>query len=259
MRLRWLVGVLLVAGALAAGCGGDEADGGGGLAEADPELTVSAAASLTDALEAYGQTTESIEESFSFAGSDALAAQIRQGARPDVYAAANTELPQMLFEEGLVEEPVVFTANSLVLAVPADSDIASLDDLMEPGVDLILGSESVPFGSYTRTVLERLPADEREAILANVRSGEPDVNAAVGKLTQGAGDAGFTYSTDVAATNGRLEAIELPEELQPDVAYGVAVVRGTDNIDTAQAFIDGLLTGPGGQVLQDAGFKPVSG
>ena len=54
----------------------------------------------------------------SFAGSDELAAQIRQGVKPDVFASANTKLPDELFEEGLVEKPVVFAANELVLAVP---------------------------------------------------------------------------------------------------------------------------------------------
>lgn len=260
MRFRGLAGMAL-AGALVAGCDDDEGGGGnaGAGAPAPTELTVSAAASLTTAFEAYGPTTEAIEERFSFAGSDALAGQIRQGAEPDVYAAANTKLPEMLAEEGLVAEPVELTTNSLVLAVPVDSRIASIEDLTQPGVELVIGSREVPFGSYTRTVLERLPEPQREAILANVVSEEPDVNAAVGKLTQGAGDAGFTYRTDVAATNGRLKAIDLPADLQPDVAYGIAIVEGTPNREAAQAFIDGLLTGQGEQVLRDAGFTPVSG
>ena len=54
----------------------------------------------------------------SFAGSDELAAQIRQGVKPDVYAAANTRLPDELYDEGLLGEPVEFATNELVLAVP---------------------------------------------------------------------------------------------------------------------------------------------
>ena len=56
-----------------------------------------------------------------FAGSDELAAQIRQGVKPDVYAAANTTLPDELHADGLVEKPVAFASNTLVLAVPAGS------------------------------------------------------------------------------------------------------------------------------------------
>ncbi len=102
-----------------AGCGGDDDDGD----EEPQELTVSAASSLTEAFEVYGEETE-IEEKFSFAGSDDLAAQIREGAPVDVFASANTSLPDALFEEGLVDEPTTFIANELVLAVPADSPFA---------------------------------------------------------------------------------------------------------------------------------------
>ena len=78
-----------------------------------------------------------------------------------------------------------------------------------------------------------------------MRSLEPDVAGIVGKLTQGAVDAGFVYVTDVVATDGALTAIDLPADLQPDVAYGAAVVEGAENPDGAQAFIDGLLDGDG--------------
>ena len=89
---------------------------------------MSAAASLKKALTAYDS-----DASFSFAGSDELAAQIRQGVKPDVFASANTKLPDELYAEGLVEKPVVFAGNRLVLAVPADgATIASLDDLERP-------------------------------------------------------------------------------------------------------------------------------
>ena len=135
---------------------------------------------------------------FSFAGSDELAAQIRQGAKPDVYAAANTRLPEELFEEGRVRRPVEFAGNELVIAVPAGSDeIDSIDDLAADGVRLVIGDEEVPVGSYTREVLDRLPEGQRDAILANVRSEEPDVLGITAKLIQGAADAGFLYATDV--------------------------------------------------------------
>jgi molybdate transport system substrate-binding protein len=240
--------VLLAACALAlAGCGGGE-----------DTLTVSAAASLKTALTQYGSEFGAAEARFSFAGSDELAAQIRKGAKPDVFASANTELPDELYDEGLVEKPVTFAGNRLVLAVPADSDagIASLRDVEQAGVTLAIGAESVPVGSYTRTVLSKLPESESSAILENVRSEEPDAAGIVGKLTQGAVDAGFVYRSDVRATDGRLKAIELPEALQPTVAYGVAVVKGARNEAAAKAFVEGLLDGDGKRALDDAGFEP---
>jgi molybdate transport system substrate-binding protein len=242
--------VLLFACALVlAGCGGGDDD---------DSLTVSAASSLKEALTDYGGQFEDAKARFSFAGSDELAAQIRKGAKPDVFASANTKLPDELYDEGLVEKPVTFAGNRLVLAVPASSDaqIASLKDIQRAGTTLAIGSETVPVGSYTRTVLSKLPEAESSAILGNVRSQEPDVAGIVGKLTQGAVDAGFVYISDVRATDGKLKAIELPESLQPTVAYGVAVVKGAKHEDAAKAFVDGLLDGDGKQALDAAGFEP---
>ena len=245
----------MIVTAMLVGCGDDDeesaSDSGSG------QVVVSAASSLEPAFTVYADEA-GIDAKQSFAGSDDLAAQIRGGVTPDVYAAANTSLPEELFADGLVGEPMVFAGNELVLAVPADNEagIESVEDLAKSGLDLAIGDEGVPVGDYTREVLSGLPGDQPEAILANVRSNEPDVAGIVGKLTQGAVDAGFVYVTDVVATDGELEAIELPAELQPEVAYGVAVVEGAENPDGAQEFIGGLLEGDGAEALTEAGFLP---
>jgi molybdate transport system substrate-binding protein len=240
---------LAVAAATLPGCGDDE----GGK----PRLTVSAASSLKLAFQGYGEQFPSARARFSFAGSDELAAQIRQGVKPDLYAAANVELPGQLYRQGRLERPVTFAANRLVIAVPAGSrDVRSVSDLGGPGVKLAVGSASVPVGSYTRKVLDRLPAGTREAILANVRSNEPDVAGVVGKLAQGAADAGFVYVTDVAGARGKLDAVELPRRLRPKVAYAAAVVRGATHPREARAFLAGLLAGNGAAALRRAGFDP---
>ena len=178
---------------------------------------------------------------------------------PDVYAAANTSLPDELYADDLVSKPTVFATNELVLAVPSGSSIDSLEQLAEPGVKLAIGDEGVPVGDYTRETLARLGGQESEAILANVRSLEPDVAGIVGKLSQGAVDAGFVYITDVVAADGDLEAIELPARLEPEVAYGAAVVEGADNPKGAEEFIAGLLDGAGADALREAGFGPPPG
>jgi molybdate transport system substrate-binding protein len=229
-----------------AGCGDDDSTN---------QVVVSAASSLEPAFTEYADRA-GIDARQSFAGSDELAAQIRQGAEPDGYAAANTSLPDDLHRDGLVGQPVVFATNTLVIAVPNGSEINSIDDLAKPGTTIAIGDPAVPVGSYTREVLGRLPASEREAILGNVRSEEPDVSSIVGKLTQGAVDAGFVYVTDVVATDGRLVAVDIPAKLQPDVQYAAAVVTGADHADEAKSFVDGLLQGEGAAALRQAGFKP---
>ena len=72
----------------------------------------------------------------------------------------------------------------------------------------------------------------------------------------GAADAGFVYITDVKAAGAELRAIRLPGRLQPDVAYGVAIVDDASNRELAQQFVDGLLNGDGKRALHSAGFLP---
>ncbi len=267
MKRRTLILPLLAALLALAGCGSSSSSSSNANSSASstaasgsgtsvPDLTVSAAASLKKAFTAYGAKFTLAHARFSFAGSDILATQIEQGGKPDVFASANTTLPEKLYAKGLVEQPVTFAANKLVLAVPASSKITRITDVEKSGTTIAIGSATVPIGIYTRKVLAKLGPTQSKQILDNVRSDEPDVSGIVGKLTEGAVDAGFTYVTDVRATHGKLKAIELPASLQPVVAYGVAVVKGTGHPVQAEQFITGLVHGEGRAELLAAGFLP---
>lgn len=248
---RALRPLLLLATVLTlAGCGDNDSEN---------QLLVFGATSLDTAISQYAESFNSTSDAVvrtSFAGSDQLAAQIRQGAAADVYASADLEFPRRLNAEGLVEKPRVFASNSLVIAVPSDSAIKGLPDLADPGVDIVIGDVSVPVGAYTRTALERVPESERKAIFANVRSEEPDVGSVIAKLVQGAADAAIVYSTDVAAAADEIRAIPLPERLQPEIVYAAAVVSESSAPELAEAFIDGLINGEGAESLREAGFLP---
>jgi molybdate transport system substrate-binding protein len=228
--------------------------GCGGGSDEEPALTVLAASSLTEALSRYGDSFGGANVRTSFGGSDQLAAQIRQGAKVDVFASADTAYPAELHREGLVEEPVVFARNRLVVVAPLDGDVGSLEDLARPGTKIVLGDRSVPVGEYARAVLERLPDEEREAILANVRSEEPEVSSVLAKVVDGAADAGFVYATDAKTVAGQVRAVAIPERGQPNVAYAAAVVAGSDEPELARRYLQGLLRGSGVEYLHEAGF-----
>jgi len=237
---------------LVAGCG-DSGDGGGA---SGGSLVVLGASSLTEAVGEYAEAFPGANVRTSFAGSDQLAAQIEQGAGADLFLSADTEYPDELFRAGLVEKPRLFAANELVIAVPAGSDLTSLADLAQPGTKIVVGAPDVPVGSYTRTVLERLPAHEREAILANVRSEEPEVSSVLAKVRQGAADAGFVYVTDARSAGDAVKTIAIPATLQPAVAYAGAVVKGSGDPEAAAEFLDELIAGEGAADLRRAGFLP---
>ncbi|MBI5105615.1 MAG: molybdate ABC transporter substrate-binding protein [Solirubrobacterales bacterium] len=234
------------------GCGDGDASGRG-------RLVVSAAASLRAPLSACSREFEGARVRISFAGSDELAAQIRRGVRPGVFLAANTKLPRQLAGEGLVEAPVAFATNELVVAVRRDAPLHTLGDVGGGGVTVVVGDETVPVGAYTRTALARVGGDLERRILANVRSEEPDVSGVVGKLLQGSADAAFVYRSDVTGAGGKLRTIDLPARARPQVVYGGAVVRGAGDHAVARRYLDGVLRGPCARALHDAGFGPAPG
>ena len=247
--------LLVVLAALAiAACGGgdDQAQTAAGTTgeSAEAPITVFAAASLTEVFPKIDPAPR-----YSFAGSDELAAQIREGAPVDVYAAASAKYTQQLFDEGLVEEPVTFAGNELVLIVPKDNpaQIETIEDVTKPGTKLVIAAEGVPVGDYTRQVLDDLGLT---AALDNVVSNEPDVKAVTNKVALGEADAGFVYATDAAVVADDVTVIELPEGSQPPIEYQIAVLTDSSNKDAAQAFVDEVRSSEGQQALADAGFLP---
>lgn len=218
--------------------------------EAAP-LTVYGASSLQQALPALDETA-----AYSFAGSDTLAEQIRQGAPADVFAAASPRYPRLLRTEGRCSEPVPFASNTLALILPSGAaTVASLDDLRSgPRRRLAIGAEAVPVGTYAREALAKLGA---EALLErHTVSEERDAAGIVGKVALGAADAGIAYTTDARASTA-VVAIPLPAAADPTVVYmACAVLREGAATAAATAYLD-LLTGPAGQrELAAAGFAP---
>ncbi len=249
-RIGWLILIVSVSVLLVlAGCGGDDDETQGVVTAASKRmLTVYAAASLTEVFPTIDSTPQ-----YNFAGSDDLAAQIREGAPADVYAAASSKYPQELFDEGLVVEPVTFASNRLVLIVPRDNParIEKIGDVARPGTKLVVAAEGVPVGDYTREVLDKLQLSDA---LDNVVSNEDDVKGVVGKVALGEADAGFVYATDAATAGDDVRVIELPKGSQPPIEYQIAVVTGSKNKEAAEAFVQKVLASRGQQALESAGF-----
>ena len=213
--------------------------------------TVYAAASLTDAFPKIAPRAK-----YSFAGSNTLAAQIRQGAPADVFASANTSLPKGLYHDHLCSKPVVFTRNALVLIVPASNParIRSVYDLRRSGIKLVIAAPNVPVGAYTQQVLRNL---KLKSALANVASEETDVREVLAKVALGEGDAGFVYSTDARTVPGKVRTIRIPARGQPNVQYGICVVLSSAHKAAAHGFVMRVLAPRGQRILRHYGFlKP---
>ena len=214
-------------------------------------ITVYAAASLTDVFPRIDSGPK-----YSFGASSTLATQITQGAPADVFASANTTIPDQLFAKKLVLKPVVFTRNRLVLAVPSSNPagIHSVYDLKKQGVKLVIAAATVPVGSYTLQVLKQMGLT---SVLANVVSRESDVRSVLAKVALGEADAGFVYSTDAKTVPGKVNVIKIPAWAQPKVTYAMAVVSSSTHKTAAKKFIAEVLGKAGQKKLLAAGFLPL--
>jgi molybdate transport system substrate-binding protein len=215
------------------------------------QITVYAAASLTNVFSQIDSTPK-----YSFAGSNALAAQIRLGAPADVFASANTTLPAQLYAKNLCSKPVVFTRNTLVIVVPKSNpaDIHSIYDLTKNGVKLDIAASGVPVGSYTLQILKNMNLSA--AVLKNVVSQETDVREVLAKVALGEADAGFVYSTDAKTVPGQVTVLKVPAWAQPKVQYGICVVSSSQDKADAQAFVTKVMSKAGQAKLLAAGFLP---
>ena len=246
---------------LAASCGGPQV-----RPDHTPfTIEVGAAASLTTVLPEIAAAFEpgrNVTVRSEFAGTDAVAAQIEQGAPIDVFLGASTKYGDQLSSEGLIDPPVPFATNRLVLVVPASNPaaIGTVRDLTRPGVKLVIGSATVPAGAYARAALANLDATYGAGfdgkVLANVVSEEPSVESVLSKVRLGEADAGFVYVSDAMAAGSAVKAIDLPAEAQAVAVYPAAAIRSSAHLAEARAFVRFLVMEPAQALLRRAGFGP---
>ncbi len=191
---------------------------------------------------------------YSFGGSGMLETQIEQGAPADVFAAASPKQPAALYAKNLVDKPVEFATNRLVLIVPKNNPahITSVTDITKPGVKLVICNATVPCGDYARTAFKNLGITS--AAMKNVVSQTTDVTQTVAELATGQADAGFVYITDAKAAGGKVRAIALPPSAKPNTKDYIAIVKSGHDQAAARAFVQKVLSPQGQSQLLAAGF-----
>jgi molybdate transport system substrate-binding protein len=235
------------------------------------EVTVFAAASLTEAFREIGAAFEQAQPgtrvTFNFGASSQLRAQLEQDARADVFASADQAQMEAAQRAGAILEPErVFAANRLVIITPRDNPahIGGVQDLARPGVKLVTSQPDVPIGQYTVSLLDRASRDPafgaafRERVEANIVSRESDVRAVVSKVQLGEADAGIVYATDsTPSVRAQLQQVAIPDELNTLARYPIAVARGS-NPEAGRRFTEFVLSPAGQQVLARWGFLPAA-
>src|SRR5512132_2299830 len=252
-RIR-LAAVLAVAALTLAACGGDDDSGGGSSGQSPAEIKVFAAASLTAAFTELGQQYSSAnggtKVAFNFAGSQALATQVQQGAPADVFASA--DIPNMDKVKDLVGTPQNFASNLLQVVVEKGNPkgVKALEDLANPDLKVVLAAPDVPAGKYAQQALEKA------GVTVKPVSQEDNVKAVVTKVSLGEADAGIVYVTDVTAGGDKVQGVDIPREQNVVATYPIATVKAGKAQDKVQAFMDLVLSDQGQQVLSKYGFLP---
>lgn len=242
-----------------AGCG-DTADTAsprpGGSSAVTGDITVFAAASLTESFTTIGRDFEAANPgtkvTFSFAGSSALATQINQGAPADVFASAAPANMKTVTDAGNGGgTPTTFVKNQLVIAVPKGNPdgVTGLTDLTRPGAKVALCAEQVPCGAAAKRALDAAGVKLTPVTL------EQDVKGALSKVKLGEVDAALVYRTDASAATADVDGIEFPESAGAVNDYPIIVLKNAPNRAGAEAFVAYVLSDEGRSVLTRAGFQ----
>jgi molybdate transport system substrate-binding protein len=262
LRALRLLAVVSLPALVFAACGDDDDDDAGSTttdapaeqAAAEGDITVFAAASLTDAFTELGTTFESenpdASVEFNFGASSALREQILTGAPADVFASANTSNMDQVVDAGAASDPQDFATNLLEIAVPAGNDAAvtGLDNFANPDLLIGLCAEEVPCGEFGREALANA------GVTTSIDTNEPDVRSLLTKVEAGDLDAGIVYVTDVMAAGETVEGVEIPAGDNVVAAYPIAALTDSGNPDTADAFVEFVLSDEGQEILTSYGF-----
>lgn len=219
------------------------------------DVTVFAAASLKESFTALGRQFEKehpgTRVTFSFGGSDSLAAGITSGAPADVFASASPRTMKVVTDHGdAAGTPVTFVRNQLEIAtLPGNPDkVASLKDLTKLGLKVVLCAKTVPCGAAAQKALDA------SGLGLTPVSYEQDVKSALNKVVLKEADAAVVYETDVKAAGGKVDGVEFPESAKAVNDYPITLLKGSKNTGAAQAFIELVRSAEGRQVLTRAGF-----
>jgi molybdate transport system substrate-binding protein len=224
------------------------------------ELTVHAAASLSDAMKQIGAVYE--KESwdklqFNFGASNMLARQIEEGAPADVFLSADEAKMDGLEKKGLLLPGTrrSLLSNSLVIVVATDSSASpkSAADLAKAEYKKIALAEtkSVPAGIYAREYLEKMKL--WDAVSEKVVPTE-NVRATLAAVESGNVDAGIVYKTDALISKKVKIAVEISGAEAPKISYPLGVVKSSKEGERAKKFAEYLATPAAGQVFEKFGF-----
>ena len=254
--MRWIATMAIIAAVAAVFVPGTAGAAKNKTTKLSGTITVSAAASLTEAFTKMGTDFQKANPgttvTFNFAASSALVAQIQGGAPADVFASADGTNMQKLVSGGdVTAEPTVFATNALTIVVKPGNPkkVKSLADLAKLGT-ISLCADTVPCGKYAQQALTTagvtIPAEK-------ITKGA-DVKSTLAAVTTGDADAAIVYTTDAKAAGTTVQAVRIPAWLNVYAIYPIAPLASSQNAALADAWVKYTVSPAGQKTLQSYGF-----
>ncbi|WP_068505469.1 molybdate ABC transporter substrate-binding protein [Paenibacillus kribbensis] len=225
------------------------------------ELTISAAASLTDALKEiqplYESSHKDVKLNFNFGGSGALEKQIEQGAPSDLFLSASKKNMKSLVDQQLIEsdKQKTWLTNELVAVIPADGtmNIASVNDLTKEEVKKVaIGiPESVPAGKYAQ---EALTNTKLWDVLQDKLVQAKDVRQVLQYVETGNADVGFVYKTDALTSQKAKISFEVDPKTYSAVEYPIGIIKASKHAQEAEDFYAYLQSQESLNIMAKYGF-----
>ena len=229
------------------------------IGAAQSEVTVAAAANLTDVFQALGPAFEAatgIHPVFSFGATAQLEQQIENAAPYDVFAAADAEHVEQLNRKGLLVpgSRAVYAIGILALWIPPQSkaNVSRVEDLNSGAVRVIAAAkpELAPYGQATVETLQA--AGIWDQVKGKIVYGS-NISMAKQYGTSGNADAVFTAYSLVLNETGKV--IQVNENLHRPITQALGIPASSKNQKAARLFVDFLLTGKGREALARSGYR----
>lgn len=201
---------------------------------------------------AYEKEHPGVKVQFNLGASSDLARFVQEGAPADVFASADiTNMNKVESQDLLDSQSFIFATTYLEIIVEKGNplNISSLQDLADPDLIFVTSNPEVPIGKYTAEVLEKA------GVTVTPDSFESNVKGIMLKVARGEADAGIVYHSEVIASDGQVEGVEIPTEFNIVAEFPIGIVKNSANKKEAQRFIDYLLSPEGQSLLTQYGFQ----
>lgn len=267
-RVRWklpaLAAAVLLASVLSIFAFQSNSEGAAEKTEMLALVAANATAPFNELMEEFEKTHPNVDIEATYAGTQIVRTQLEQGANADLFLSADLGHIEAVQQQDLVNDFFPVSLNSVTIVVPKDNplEVDSLEDLGTKDIKLVIGTDTVPIGIYSREVLNNANAkygdNFSQQAMDHVVSFETNVKQVLQKVSLGEAEAGMVYPTDITPDFAKnVTEVEVPEEFNIVATNYISVPNKAPNTELAEEFMEMMLSDKGQEIFKKHGYSPV--